>query len=239
MSPKVTENEFVSDKVACAAWATVNDCVWRAAAEYWWFPAWSVAIVQVPAPNKVTTAPVEPAVAVVLPVTEHTAGVVVEKATTRPDEVDAETPNAAPPNVLFESDPNVIVCDERVTVNDDDVAEVSPGEENVAVKLPPAPLTLRPLNVATPDDAVAVLLDSDPNDEPVAIEAVTSVVESDVLTFPAESTTRTTGWVARAEPIADALPGCVWITSAAATPAVIVNVDEVTDPSADRVNVRL
>ena len=125
------------------------------------------------------------------------------------------------------------------TPNESDVTGVKPVAENVRVKLPPAPVTARPLNVATPADAVLVLFDSDADDEPVAIDAVIRVVESDVLTFPAESTTRTTGWGESAAPIEVPLPGWVWITSPAAAPTVMVNVDDVTDPNPGALNVRV
>ena len=79
----------------------------------------------------------------------------------------------------------------------------------MSVKFPPAPLTVKPLKVATPDAAVLVLLARLADPDPDAIVAVISVDESDVLTFPAASTTRTTGCVDSAVPIEVALPGCV------------------------------
>lgn len=124
------------------------------------------------------------------------------------------------------------------TLNESDVTGVRPGAENVRVKLPPAPVTARPLNVATPDDVVLVLFDSDADDVPV-IDAVTTVDESDVLTFPAESTTRTTGWVESAAPIEVPSPGWVWIASPAAAPTVMVNGDDVTDPNPGALKVRV
>lgn len=166
-------------------------------------------MVHVPAPNNVTTAPVAPALAVVLPVTEHTVGVVDEYAMTKLDVVDAEIPNAALPKVFPANAPNVIVCDVRLTLNDDDVADVKPVAENVTVKLPPAPFTFKPLNDATPEDAVAVLLAKLANDDPVAIAAVITVEESDVFTFPAASTIFTTGCVASATPTPTPPTGCV------------------------------
>jgi len=78
VSPNVTDDAFVRVNVDCAACATENDRVCCPAAEYTWLPAWFVAIVHVPAPRSVTTAPVAPALAVVFPATEHTAGVVDE-----------------------------------------------------------------------------------------------------------------------------------------------------------------
>lgn len=198
-----------------------------------------VAIVHVPAPNRVTTAPVDPALAVVFPVTEHTDGVVDEKAITRFDVVDAEMPKAAPPKVVFVNGPKVIACDVRLILNDDDVTDARPGAENVMVKFPPAPFTFRPENVATPDDAVAVLLAKLPNEDPVAIAAVTTVDESDVRTLPAESTTRTTGCVANAVPMATPPTGWVAIDNADGEPAVMLNVDDVTPVRPDEANVKV
>lgn len=125
------------------------------------------------------------------------------------------------------------------TPNVDDVTEVRPPAEKVRVKFPSAPFTVRPLKVATPDAAVRVLPVRLADPEPDAIDAVIRVEESDVLTFPAASTTRTTGCVERATPIAVALPGCVWIDSAAAAPTVRLKFDDVTDPRPAAVKVRL
>ena len=62
-----------------------------------------------------------------------------------------------------------------MTLNVADVTEPSPGAENVTEKSPPAPFILNPLYVATPEDVVAVVTGSDPDEEPDAIAAVTTV----------------------------------------------------------------
>jgi hypothetical protein len=110
---------------------------------------------------------------------------------TRFDEVDAEIPNAASPNVLPVNAPNVIVCAVRLILKDDDVTLRVPSE-NVKVKAPPALFTARPVKVATPATAAFDALARAADDEPDAIVAVTVGV-SPVLTLPAESTTLTTG----------------------------------------------
>jgi len=136
------------------------------------------AIVHVPAPRRVMVAAVlagDP-VFVVSPATEHTDGVVVEKATTRPEFAVAVVPKAEPPNVLLVIDAGLIDCEVRLTVNVDDVTELRPVAENVTVKSPPALFILKPLKVATPEDVEAVVTGSTPNIEPDAIVAVTVVV---------------------------------------------------------------
>ena len=193
-----------------------------------------VAIVHVPAPNRVTTAPVDPALAVVFPVTEHTDGVVDEKAITRFDVVDAEIPKAAPPKVMFVNGPKVIACDVRLILKEDEVTLRVPSE-NVNVKLPPALFTARPVKVATPATATFVAFASTADDEPVARVAVIVGV-SLVRTLPAESTTRTTGWVGNATPIATPPTGCVVIDSADAAPTVSVTARSAVGQSAPALN---
>lgn len=130
----------------------------------------------VPAPSSVTTAAVaEPPVVVVSPATEHTAGVVVENATTKPELAVAVMPNAASPNVLVVNALNVIDWVVLLMVSELDVTEESPVAEKVIVYVPPAPVIFMPLNVATPDDVDAVVPDSDPPEGPLAIVAVTVV----------------------------------------------------------------
>ena len=151
--------------------------------------------------------------------------------------VDAEIPNAASPNVLPVNAPNVIVCDVRLILNDDDVTDARPGAENVKVKLPPAPFTFRPLKVATPDDAEMKSLPKLAKDEPEAIVAVTvGAVET---TFPPESTTFTTGCVPNAAPIATPPTGCVVIDSAAAAPTVRLKFDDVAEVNPDAAKVKV
>ena len=77
------------------------------------------------------------------------------------------------------------------------------------MKFPPAVVTAKPLKVAAPDVAVLVLFVRLADPDPDAIVAVINVDESDVLTLPAASTTRTTGCVDKAVPIDVASPGCV------------------------------
>ena len=77
------------------------------------------------------------------------------------------------------------------------------------MKFPPAVVTAKPLKVAAPDVAVLVLFVRLADPDPDAIVAVINVEESDVLTLPAASTTRTTGCVDNAVPIDVASPGCV------------------------------
>lgn len=156
---------------------------------------------------------------------------------TRFDVVDADIPNAAFPNVFAGNAPNVIVCDVRLILNDDDVTEASPGAENVNVKFPPAPFTFKPLKVATPDAAEMKSLPKLAKDDPEAIEAVT--VGADETTLPAESTTRTTGCVANAVPMATPPTGWVAIDNADAEPAVMLNVDDVTPVRPDEANVKV
>lgn len=155
----------------------------------------------VPAPSSVTTAAVaEPPVVVVSPAIEHTAGVVVENATTKPEFAVAVMPNAALPNVLVVNALNVIDWAVLLMVSELDVTEESPVAEKVIVYAPPAPVIFMPLNVATPDDVFAVVPASEPADGPLAFDAVTVVTGCPVITFPEASTTRTTGCVAKFVP---------------------------------------
>jgi hypothetical protein len=195
MFPKLTDVAFASDNAACAAWPTVifTDC--RVAGVYMSSPAWSARIVQVPTPRTDTTAPVTPAMSSASPETSHTVGVADEKVTGSCDVVDAVTRKSAD---VYVFDPpvyeNAIVCEVRLIVNVLDVTGVKPGDENVTVKSPPARFTFIPLNVATPDDAVAdAALNVACTDPDVLVAVITA--ELDVTVFPAESMTRTTGTV--------------------------------------------
>ena len=57
------------------------------------------------------------------------------------------------------------------------------------------------------------------SDTPPLVKFAVTVDESVVTTLPPESSTLTTGWVARAAPLASVLEGCVLITSLEAAPA--------------------
>ncbi len=89
--------------------------------------------------------------------------------------------------------------------------------------MPPARFTFIPLNVATPDDAVADAALNVAFTDPDAIAAVIVAV-LDVTVLPAESTTRTTGTVPSVVPASTPPTGCVVTANAAAAPAPNVTV---------------
>jgi hypothetical protein len=169
------------------------------------------------------------------PDTPHTVGVPEVNATGSNDDVDADTEKSAEVNVF---DPpvyeNVIVCAVRLIVNVLDVTEAKPGDENVTVKSPPARFTFIPLNVVTPEDAVAVAELNVAFTDPDALVAVITA-ELDVTVFPAESTTRTTGTVPSVAPASTPPTGCVVTANAVATPAPNVTVKSaVGQPDAEK-----
>lgn len=106
--------------------------------------------------------------------------------------------------------------------------------------MPPAPLIFMPLNVATPDEVLAVAPPSEPADGPLAIAAVTVVVGCPVITLPDASTTRTTGCVEKFVPTPTPPTGCVAMARlAAAPPDASVNVDDVALLNPAAVNVKV
>jgi len=91
--------------------------------------------VHVPAPSKVTTAAVvagDP-VFVESPATEHTEAVVELNATTKPEFAVAVIRNAESPNVLVESELNVMACAVLLMVSELEVTDDKPEAENVSV----------------------------------------------------------------------------------------------------------
>ena len=130
-----------------------------------------------------------------VPDTVHTA--VVDDVTVgeSPDVADTVTVNVDADHVLVPGSVNEIVFVPLATVIDC-VADVRPVAEKVIVTEPGVALSPRPLNVATPDDAVAVL---DPTSEPLDALAVMTV-EAEVTLLPPESRTSITGCVVNALP---------------------------------------
>ena len=107
--------------------------------------------------------------------------------------------------------------------------KASPVRVAVTVYMPPAvvPVILQPAKVATPAVAVTVVTvqESEPAPGPLDFANVTEPV-SLVTVLPYESCTVTTGWVARAVPMATPPTGWVVNTSLFAAPAVITTLLE-------------
>ena len=99
------------------------------------------------------------------------------------------------------------------------VSDVKDPSVAVRVKLDARPVTLHPAKMATPEDTLSGLVVQArvPADE----ASVTLVVESEVTTFPPESSTLTKGWVVHAAPFVQP-EGSVVKATWEAVPAVMV-----------------
>ena len=75
--------------------------------------------------------------------------------------------------------------------------------------------------------------------EPEAIDALAMPVLTEVTTLPPESSTLTTGWVARAAPEFAVLEGSAVMTSWVAVPVETVMFDEATEVKPSPVKVRV
>ena len=76
-------------------------------------------------------------------------------------------------------------------------------------------------------------------DTPLLVKFAVTVDESVVTTLPPESSTLTTGWVARAAPLASVVEGSVAMTSWVAAPVDTVMFDEATVVKPSPVKVRV
>ena len=106
--------------------------------------------------------------------------------------------------------------------------------------MPFTPLSARPQKVATPDEKVPEVPPA--AIEPPAPEAIVALAVpelTEVTTLPPESSTLTTGWVARAAPLFAVAEGSVVMTSWVAAPVDMVMFDEAADVKPSPVKVRV
>src|ERR1700734_4008724 len=106
--------------------------------------------------------------------------------------------------------------------------------------MPFTPLRARLEKVAAPDEKVPEVPPAAMEPPaPEAIDALAVPELSEVTTLPPESSTLTTGWVARAAPELAVAEGSVVITSWVAAPVDMVMFDETADEKPPPVKVRV